>query len=146
MFAKCLARSSGRFGKWELISTTAILDILMEIWKRIPIIPISPNHKGNLLEILISYYEINCSSLLFIYLNFRFVVFHCTEYDGIGGASLLVDGFHVAKQLKQLDPEAYDYLSTTSIESEYIEPGNHFFSFGPWLRHDTFNHQLEQIR
>lgn len=57
-----------------------------------------------------------------------------------------MDGFHVAKQLQLFDSAAYDYLSTTNIESEYLEPAEHFFSFGPCLRHNPINHQLEQIR
>jgi len=58
----------------------------------------------------------------------------------------LVDGFHAAKQLKLVNPEAYEYLSNTVFHSEYIEPGEHFKALGPILRHDPINHQLEQIR
>jgi len=74
------------------------------------------------------------------------LVFHCTQYSGTGGESLLVDGFHAAKQLKLVNPEAYEYLSNTVFHSEYIEPGEHFKALGPILRHDPINHQLEQIR
>jgi len=74
------------------------------------------------------------------------MVFHCTEFNGVGGESLLVDGFHAAEQLNRLDPEAYQYLSNTVHHSEYIEPGEHFEAVGPILRHDPVNRQLEQIR
>jgi len=74
------------------------------------------------------------------------LVFHTTQFTGTGGESLLVDGFNAAKQLKQLNPEAYQYLSNTPYHSEYIEPGEHFKAVGPVLRHDPVNRQLEQIR
>ncbi|EFX75501.1 hypothetical protein DAPPUDRAFT_306710 [Daphnia pulex] len=74
------------------------------------------------------------------------LVFHCTHFDGTGCESFLVDGFHVAKQLKQLDPSAYGYLSKVNMESEYIEPGEHFSSWGPIFRHHPVSHKLEQIR
>lgn len=74
------------------------------------------------------------------------MVFHCTCLDGKGGESFFVDGFHVAKQLMALDPEAYDYLSKVHVEAEYIEPGEHFSHIGPCLRHHPISRQLEQIR
>lgn len=52
----------------------------------------------------------------------------------------------MAKQLKQLDPSAYDYLSKVNIEAEYIEPGEHFSSWGTIFRHNPVTHVLEQIR
>ncbi|KAI9553897.1 hypothetical protein GHT06_019167 [Daphnia sinensis] len=75
-----------------------------------------------------------------------YLVFHCTHFNGTGGESFFVDGFHVAKQLKQLDPAAYDYLSKANITAEYIEPGEHFSSGGAILRHDPVSGQLEQLR
>ena len=74
------------------------------------------------------------------------MVFHCTHFNGTGCESFLVDGFHVAKQLKQLDPSAYDYLSKVNMEAEYIEPGEHFSSWGTIFRHNPVTHVLEQIR
>ncbi|KAI9145000.1 trimethyllysine dioxygenase [Paraphysoderma sedebokerense] len=42
-------------------------------------------------------------------------LFHLLEFKGIGGESLLVDGFAVASQLKKLHPESYETLSTIPI-------------------------------
>lgn len=74
------------------------------------------------------------------------MVFHCTRFNGTGGESFLIDGFHIAKQLKKLDPVAYNYLSKTTIPAEYIEPGEHFFAWGPCLRHHPLSNELEQVR
>lgn len=42
-------------------------------------------------------------------------MFHKLEFQGTGGDSLFVDGFHVAQQLKKVDPNAYRTLSTTRV-------------------------------
>ncbi|KAG0166541.1 hypothetical protein DFQ28_007182 [Apophysomyces sp. BC1034] len=42
-------------------------------------------------------------------------MFHKLQFEGQGGDSLFVDGFHVAKQLKEASPEAYRTLSTTLV-------------------------------
>ncbi|KAI9278029.1 trimethyllysine dioxygenase [Sporodiniella umbellata] len=42
-------------------------------------------------------------------------MFHKLAFDGQGGDSLFVDGFHIARQLKSLYPEAYRTLSTTRV-------------------------------
>ncbi|KAI9312108.1 trimethyllysine dioxygenase [Dichotomocladium elegans] len=42
-------------------------------------------------------------------------MFHKLEFEGKGGDSLFVDGFHVAKELKEQSPEAYRTLSTTLV-------------------------------
>ena len=73
-------------------------------------------------------------------------MFHCLEYNGTGGESIYVDGLYVAKLLKERDPEAYDFLSRTVIESEYIEPDHHFIGKGPCLIHHPVSGELEQIR
>lgn len=91
-------------------------------------------------------FELNLSFSILSVHCFRLLVFHCTHFNGTGCESFLVDGFHVAKQLKQLDPSAYDYLSNVNMESEYIEPGEHFSSWGPIFRHHPVSHKLEQIR
>ncbi len=73
-------------------------------------------------------------------------MFHCTEFEGAGADSILVDGFHVAKQLKRENPEAYEHLSNTSVEAEYIEPGEHFTGWGPNFLHHPVTNQLQQVR
>eukprot|EP00842_Homolaphlyctis_polyrhiza_P005141 jgi/Hompol1/5628/HPOL_000866-RA len=42
-------------------------------------------------------------------------MFHLLEHRGKGGASLYVDGFHVARQLKAQSPWAYDALTRLKI-------------------------------
>ena len=37
--------------------------------------------------------------------------FHCLEFSGTGGESVLVDGFRIADELREHDPEAYATLS-----------------------------------
>lgn len=32
-----------------------------------------------------------------------------------GGANMFVDGFHIAQQFKEMEPELFDLLSTTPI-------------------------------
>ena len=76
----------------------------------------------------------------------RYLAFHVTQVPEKGGESLLVDGFSIANQLKQLDPEAYSYLSDTHFPSEYIEPGQHFVGWGPCFRHHPASGELEQFR
>jgi trimethyllysine dioxygenase len=73
-------------------------------------------------------------------------MFHLLSHtEGEGGASLLVDGFHAAKKLKDEDPDAFEALSDISIpchasgnEGVIITPAKNFpvLNFGtsyPWL-------------
>ena len=69
--------------------------------------------------------------------------------DGAGGASLLTDGFHAAKQLQRLNKSAYDTLRNTRLS--YHASGNEGMSiqptFGcPTLLHDPDSGQLAQVR
>ncbi|OZJ02311.1 hypothetical protein BZG36_04456 [Bifiguratus adelaidae] len=77
-------------------------------------------------------------------------LFHLLEFEGKGGESLLVDGFHVAKQLKEKDPESYEALSTIPISAHsagdphvFVRPEPALFNI---LRHDPFTKELSQIR
>ncbi|CAF0963626.1 unnamed protein product [Adineta steineri] len=76
-------------------------------------------------------------------------LFHLLEFDGIGGESLLVDGFHAARILREEDPTAYAILSHIRIPSHsagnkdiFIQPS----VFNPVLTHNPTTGQLEQIR
>lgn len=42
-------------------------------------------------------------------------IFHLLSHQGEGGATLLVDGFHAAKMLRDLHPESYDILVRTPV-------------------------------
>ncbi|KAF2852175.1 Trimethyllysine dioxygenase [Plenodomus tracheiphilus IPT5] len=76
--------------------------------------------------------------------------FHLLSHtDGSGGASLLVDGFKVAEQLRQQDPKAYDTLATVNVhahasgnEGIIIQPYRGF----PVLEHDPATGDLLRVR
>lgn len=76
--------------------------------------------------------------------------FHLLSHtDGSGGASLLVDGFKVAADLKQQDPEAYHVLATVNIHAH--ASGNEGISIQPYrgfpvLEHDPTTGELLRVR
>jgi trimethyllysine dioxygenase len=63
-------------------------------------------------------------------------LFHCLEFSGEGGESILVDGFRVADELREHDPEAYATLSTVEVTGQYIGDGAHLIASRPVLRHE----------
>ncbi|KAH8991357.1 Trimethyllysine dioxygenase [Lactarius hatsudake] len=67
-------------------------------------------------------------------------LFHLLEHtDGTGGATLLVDGFYVASILRDLCPEAYNLLSTVSIDAHAAgEAGTLYRATHSLLEHDGF--------
>jgi trimethyllysine dioxygenase len=74
---------------------------------------------------------------------------HLLEFDGVGGESLLVDGFRAARILREEDPTAYRILSHIGIPSHsagnndiFIQPS----TTNPILTHNLNTGQLEQIR
>lgn len=77
-------------------------------------------------------------------------MFHLLSHtEGQGGASLLVDGFAAAAELKKLYPEEYQVLSTVGIHAH--ASGNDGISIQPYkafpvLLHDENSHQLIQVR
>lgn len=73
-------------------------------------------------------------------------VLHCTEHNGTGGESLLLDGFKAAADLRRKYPESYARLTTVPIPAEYIEPGQHHVFDGPAIRLNQVTGQPEQIR
>ena len=58
--------------------------------------------------------------------------------DGTGGASLLVDGFKVAEELRNVDPDAYTLLSTVNVHSH--ASGNEGISIQPYRGFPVFEH------
>jgi trimethyllysine dioxygenase len=60
----------------------------------------------------------------------------CLEYDAVGGESIMVDGFMVAKQLKNDDPTIYNALSTIDVTGVYKGDGKILTATRPILRHD----------
>lgn len=77
-------------------------------------------------------------------------MFHLLSHtNGLGGASLLVDGFKAAAQLKEESPDAYHTLSTVNIYSH--ASGNDGISIQPYrsfpvLLHDEESGHLVQVR
>jgi len=79
-------------------------------------------------------------------------LFHLLSHtDGLGGATLLVDGFYVASILKDLHPELYSILSTIPIpahaagdETAIYQPSPK--SGYPVLNHDPATRELYQVR
>jgi trimethyllysine dioxygenase len=76
--------------------------------------------------------------------------FHVLSHKrGSGGASLLVDGFKVARELREQDPEAYEVLSTVNVHAH--ASGNKGISIQPYrgfpvLSHDPATGALLQVR
>ncbi|KAI7889345.1 trimethyllysine dioxygenase [Mucor mucedo] len=77
-------------------------------------------------------------------------MFHKLEFEGQGGDSLFVDGFHVARELKRLHPTAYRTLANTRVpthsagdEQVLIVPTPRAH---PILNHDDTSGELYQIR
>jgi trimethyllysine dioxygenase len=62
--------------------------------------------------------------------------FHCLEFSGEGGESVLVDGFRIADELRHDDPEAYATLSTVEVTGQYIGDGAHLMATRPVFRHE----------
>ncbi len=50
-------------------------------------------------------------------------LFACQDRTGIGGDSILVDGFSAAEQLRAEDPSAFEVLTSVSVTGHYIEDG-----------------------
>ena len=79
-------------------------------------------------------------------------MFHFLVNDAIGGMSTAVDGFNIARQLKQQDPEAYNTLSEIAVPFRMFSSRGDIFSANPLLTLDTsgnlkvfrFSNQLAQ--
>ena len=61
-------------------------------------------------------------------------IFHCLEYEGQGGESILVDGFQIAERLRREQPEAFRVLASVEVTGQYIEPGVHLEASRPIFR------------
>jgi len=61
----------------------------------------------------------------------------CMTYNATGGESIMVDGFAVAKQLKQDDPDLYAALSRIEVTGVYKGDGAILEASRPILRHDS---------
>jgi trimethyllysine dioxygenase len=74
-------------------------------------------------------------------------VFHCTQHDGDGGRTLLVDGFHAAERLRVEDPKAFETLCRYRIYHENNDRNAHYVrSLDPVLKVHPVSEDLEMIR
>lgn len=73
-------------------------------------------------------------------------ILHCISRTCEGGETLLVDGLHVLKELREHNNEAFECLSQISIPSEYIEDGYHFKHCAPVIILDPVTGEPNQIR
>ncbi|EKX36051.1 hypothetical protein GUITHDRAFT_155346 [Guillardia theta CCMP2712] len=56
-------------------------------------------------------------------------VFHCLEPDLHGGDTLLVDGFKVAEDLKEIDSDSFNFLCETPVPFQHTDKENHLVSY-----------------
>lgn len=68
---------------------------------------------------------------------------HCLFFQGTGGESTIADGFRVAWELKQHQPEHYETLSTVLVPGQYIGDGAHLMAARPVLRHDHLGNLVQ---
>lgn len=74
-------------------------------------------------------------------------VLHCIDRTNVdGGDTILVDGFYVLKKLRKQNADAFEYLSKTSIPSEYIEDKYHYKHCGPIIVTDPVTGAPIQMR
>lgn len=76
----------------------------------------------------------------------RLQILHCLEHtNGIGGETILVDGYHGAMLLKAEHPEDFKFLTEFNLQAEYIEAGHHHKYSAPVISLDE-DGDLKQIR
>ena len=68
----------------------------------------------------------------------------CMSYDATGGESVMVDGFAVAKKLREDDPELYEAISRIDVTGIYKGDGVILQASRPILRHNNQG-QLVQV-
>ena len=71
------------------------------------------------------------------------LAFHCVEYKGEGGESLLLDGFSVAQHIRETQPEHFTLLSKVSV------PFKVDYADGFYHARKTFfsvNHEGEMVK
>ncbi|XP_063380332.1 trimethyllysine dioxygenase, mitochondrial [Cydia fagiglandana] len=74
-------------------------------------------------------------------------ILHCIEHSGgVGGETVLVDGFYGATRLQAEFPEDFDFLTEFELEAEYIEEGHHHKCAAPVIRIDKRTKDIKQIR
>lgn len=70
-------------------------------------------------------------------------MFACTERNGTGGESVIVDGFALAETLRAEYPADFDVLTSVSVPGHYIEPGVELHTSRPALRLDQHDNIVQ---
>ena len=70
-------------------------------------------------------------------------MFVCSERNGRGGESVLVDGFAIADELHRTDPDSFAILCEVEVPAHYIEDGVHLQARRPTIRLDQFGQLLQ---
>ena len=70
-------------------------------------------------------------------------MFCCTERDGTGGESVIVDGFALAETLRADYPQDFQVLTTVSVPGHYIEPGVELRTSRPAIQLDANGHVVQ---
>ncbi len=73
-----------------------------------------------------------------------FQMFHCLQFDGVGGESTLVDGFRVADQIKRTDPISFEVLTQVKVPAQYLGDGVHLRAEHPIIAVDH-NGDYQQV-
>jgi trimethyllysine dioxygenase len=63
-------------------------------------------------------------------------LFHCLEFAGSGGESILVDGFRIADELRAADPDAYETLAAVEVTGQYLGDGANLMATRPVFREE----------
>ena len=69
----------------------------------------------------------------------------CAELNSKGGESMLVDGFNIAKIMRDEDAELYEFLCNLPVPCYYMEKGVHIRACRPMFRHDPETGRLIQV-
>lgn len=78
--------------------------------------------------------------------HFSLQIFHMLSHEGTGGETVLVDGFNIATQLKNINKTAFDVLVREPLESQYLEEGFNFSTIQPVINLHPVTKNLFQIR
>ncbi|KAK5640795.1 hypothetical protein RI129_009342 [Pyrocoelia pectoralis] len=74
------------------------------------------------------------------------IIFHLLYRNGEGGQTILVDGFNVAEKVRSKNPDAFNLLCNSPIESHFIDKSQHYFCTESVIKLHSVTKQLYQIR
>ncbi|XP_013106216.2 trimethyllysine dioxygenase, mitochondrial-like [Stomoxys calcitrans] len=71
---------------------------------------------------------------------------HCIEQSGERGDIFFTDGFHIARELRQRNPKAFDILSRVHVPTQLVVKDEHHNFSAPTIRVDPITKKINQIR